>query len=235
VDDASVYWTNEAFGGPGGVMKVAKTGGTPVTLAAGAPFGIALDATDVYWTDGFGVGTVMKVPVGGGTPTTLATGTVNPQPIAVNAADVYWTDDNGLMKVPLKGGAVVTLAHAGGAAMGSLALDSANVYWMTAAGLLKVALGGGAVTTLAPPPTLAVWGSDATTPATVMGIAVDATTVYWGTWGCYGSLLSVPIAGGSPTTIDANRCYPQGVVVAGTSLYWAEQYTPGVVMRLTPK
>jgi hypothetical protein len=50
VDDTSVYWTNTVASR--NVMKVAKTGGTAVTLAAGlpAPQAIAVDSTSLYWT-----------------------------------------------------------------------------------------------------------------------------------------------------------------------------------------
>jgi hypothetical protein len=72
VDATSVYWTNRgarvASGGTttttgNNVMKVPIDGGTPTTLASASgqsePWGIAVDATSVYWTDLTG-GTVMK-------------------------------------------------------------------------------------------------------------------------------------------------------------------------------
>jgi hypothetical protein len=50
IDEASVYWS-----ALGGLRKVAKSGGTAVTLAATRAFDIKLDATSVYWTDGTAV------------------------------------------------------------------------------------------------------------------------------------------------------------------------------------
>lgn len=62
VDESSVYWTVPGSGSEGLIGKVAKDGGAPIELISGQdnPVAITVDATSVYWINGFG-GTVMKL------------------------------------------------------------------------------------------------------------------------------------------------------------------------------
>jgi sugar lactone lactonase YvrE len=74
-------------------------GGTQTGLASSSfaslssADGIAVDATNVYWTDKFG-GAVFKVPIAGGAKTLLAVGG-SPEQIFVDATSIYWTDVSG--------------------------------------------------------------------------------------------------------------------------------------------
>jgi predicted heme/steroid binding protein len=74
-----------------------------------------------------------------------------------------------------------------------IALDATSVYWTNYndGTVMKALLGGGAATKLA---------SGQSGPA---GIAVDGTSVYWVNQGSYkgvdGAVMSVPLAGGTPT------------------------------------
>jgi hypothetical protein len=68
-------------------MTVPVAGGSRTSLASGQPTGgIAIDGTNVFWTDRGGI---MKVPVRGGTATTVASPALSG--VAVDETSVYWT------------------------------------------------------------------------------------------------------------------------------------------------
>jgi hypothetical protein len=92
---------NAAYVAAGGQLaRIAFDGGT-TTLASGFPFGVAVDATDVYWTD-LMAGTVMKIATDGGPAFTLASGLSGPVEVAVDATGVYVLDSLGLRRLTPK-------------------------------------------------------------------------------------------------------------------------------------
>jgi hypothetical protein len=129
------------------------------------------------------------------------------------------------------GRCLVTLAELTSAVSG-LAVDKNNIYWTDFAGnVQKLALGG--ESTGATPVTLAS-GQDG--PG---AIVVDATNVYWvnnafdkpgtdgGTPG--GSVVTVPIAGGTPTSLATMQAEPYGIAIDTVNVYWCDFYTGAVV------
>ena len=94
------------------------------------PYGIAVDAANVYWSDD---SSIYKVPLGGGAATSLASGRC----ISVDATSLYYvtyTPPGGsLMKTPLAGGAPTLLARVD-ATCSATAVDSTSVYWTVAPG-----------------------------------------------------------------------------------------------------
>jgi hypothetical protein len=149
VQGGFVYWTSAGGADDAGsVMRVQVGGGTPQTLAMAQayPWAIAVDATNVYWTNlgtsahGFADGAVMRVPLAGGSsPTPLASGLGEPSAIAVDATDVYFGEGATILRVPITGGSGPTVvASEPGPAIVSMAVDATSIYWSDTA-IVKVA------------------------------------------------------------------------------------------------
>jgi hypothetical protein len=235
VDATSVYWR---LGFADTIMKVSVNGGAPIKLGSGGqgggPGNIALDGTSVYWTSSGGSGNVRKVSIIGGAVITLAGGPdIYSDGIAVDAVSVYWTGVGGgngisVMKVPLDGGTVVTLASGQGT-QGSdfpIAMDGRNLYWPVDT---CPSDGGSCVETLQ---TMSVDGGTETTLASGVGdesIAVDSANVYCTgivcpTDGgvCAGDLVQVPLVVGAASTILASAASPESPIAIDTTnvYYW---------------
>jgi hypothetical protein len=126
-DDTSIYW------GGDGIFSVSRAGGTVTTLATTRQVstGLAIDDANVYWCAFSEASTpILSTPKTGGPSVTLATGQVGATAFAADGLNVYWTINEGVgavMKVPVSGGAPVTLASA--PTPGPIVLDDTSVYW----------------------------------------------------------------------------------------------------------
>jgi hypothetical protein len=118
---------------------------------------------------------------------------------------------------------------AAGQSPAALVVDANNVYWLNtvivsnqyAWSVMKAPAKGGATTMLASGPLAG--------QTTFWSLAFDATNVYWTN---SAKVMSVPIAGGSPTTV-AQSGSPDGLVVDATSIYWVDKSTnPNPIMKL---
>lgn len=120
---------------------------------------------------------------------------------------VYWVDytpgsGSNIKKVSKAGGPITVLASSLGA-VNQIAVDGSNVYWTeynegTGHGQIRsVPTSGGTITTLASG-TPAGSAYDVFVP---VGIALDATYVYWGETVGLGAVRRVPKAGGTVTDI----------------------------------
>src|SRR5208283_2526646 len=98
---------------------------------------IAVDASNVYWTNAphegdpakSSPGTLMAVPIAGGTPVTLAPAGEAPSCLVADGTSAYWMDGEGnLLKVTLNGGSPTTLVSEQSSCNG-IAVDSTSVYW----------------------------------------------------------------------------------------------------------
>jgi hypothetical protein len=145
------------------------------------PFGVAVDATHVYWVNHASgttaSGAVMRVAKSGGGAQTLAAGQSMPWSVAVDSTHAYWTNwsslgtfGNSVMRVPIAGGAPEVFSQpAGQIHPFDIALDATHVFWTAATGQVwKAPKSNGAT-----PQALVTGAKNAT------GIAVDTTHVFW--------------------------------------------------------
>jgi hypothetical protein len=180
------------------------------------PFGIAVDATNVYFTD-YDANTVGSVPIDGGPVTVLAKDQLGAYGIAVDSESVYFAAADHIGKVPLGGGTDTTLVAniwSGGANGQSLAIDATTVYFALLDGTVEsVPLGGGAVTTLTK------------SPGYLYDIALGGDKLYWGSTdndhNFLGTIRSVGIGGGSSEAIAQHQNLPNAVHLDGTTVYFA--------------
>jgi hypothetical protein len=190
VDETNVYWTNLGTWKSdettsyvdGAVMSVPLRGGTPTALATGVskPEAITVDAVNIYWGSVGAQNTVMQLPKGGGTAIALnvgpGSGTTGPGLLGIvsDGTNVYWTDEyyGFVLKAPVGGGSITMLASSQDAPT-ALTIDATDVYWLNfgTGSVMKVPISGGTPVMVAPGPGFT--SGD--------GIAVDATSVYWGT------------------------------------------------------
>jgi hypothetical protein len=117
-------------------------------------------------------------------------------------------------------------------------VDANNIYWTNEGsypdgGVMQAPIAGG------PPMTLASGVPDP------LGIAVDSANVYWvnagttssvdgratRTWNGDGSVMKVPIGGGTPTVLASGLSGPYGIAIDGTSVYWTN-VGDGTVMKV---
>jgi hypothetical protein len=201
------------------------------------PYGLAIDAINVYWGND---DAVMKVPIGGGAPVKLAAGRFVTG-VAVDAKNVYWINgattkdsvDGSLMQLAIGGGSPVVLASALDNPH-SLVVDVTSVYWANVGTyqvgppqssanngtVMKAPIGGGGATTLAS-------GQNAPT-----GVAVDAANVYWTNNTESGSVMKVPIVGGTLTALAWNQFLPTDIVVDAKNVYWTNHHPSASVMKV---
>lgn len=156
VDDSYVYWTERSPGGGGAIRRVSKhlAGGVVDTLVSGSylddPWGIAVDDTQVYFTE-LGSGKAPRMPKAGGAISDFvpADPTYMGQDIAVDGTNVYWLDTTGtatgrLRRAPKGGGTVENLALGLFGPTG-LNLTATHVYWSTDYGVWRLPIGAGEV------------------------------------------------------------------------------------------
>ncbi len=206
-------------GGPGGCgaacMGTCRAGRCLTRLSGSVPrqWGLlAVDATNVYWTD-YLAGTLMTVPLAGGMTTTIASGTGFATGVATDPSGIYFADEG-----PTSGpaaGTIVKLGRGGGTSTlvsstlpSAIAVSGGTVFWAGPQSLVATSLATG--TSL----TLATTQSFAGNPS----VAVAGSSVAWMN-AADGSILLTPVAGGATTTLVA-AAQPVAMVADAANVYW---------------
>jgi hypothetical protein len=214
----------------------------PVTTALD-PFGIALHAGMVYWTDG---SNVHGAPVGATAPTKTWFGAEAVRGLAVDDSGVYWGyyDQACLGRALHTSNVPTTLGACAGTFGGKMAVDATHVYWV-------VRQQNGSPCTSGPdccgpsdtgcvmridkegkePASFFVQAEEEPTT-----LAVDETHVYWGNFvnGVNeGSIKRCPKDGcaGSPEVFEAAAGSPADMVFDGDHLYWLDRHHARVVRK----
>ena len=264
-----VYWANFSILGDNkyeyGVKTAPKEPGAEAYEVEGIwALAVAVDASHVYFTDGF---SVSKKPLGGGSITQLATGQAIEAgaSIAVDDESVYWPNRNlgTVMKAAKDGSSMETVAS-GQASPMRVALDDTHVYWVNTVdpgAVMSTPKSGGAPESIADnqhgPSALAVgpahvawtttgdqtiWlaqkgGGQATKIASghfSTAIALDDKHIYW--LRSDTGAVRAPVGGGPTTTLSVGQTGCSEIALDDGFVYWTRNaVTKGSKVLKLPK
>ncbi|OIQ99461.1 hypothetical protein GALL_183980 [mine drainage metagenome] len=215
---------------------------------AGSTADIVVDGTYAYWVNTVSstscspscTWTILRVPIAGGTPSQLASTNSEIVALASDANNIYWEErgigpvttgcqcGSTIKAVPKIGGTVVTLVDGllNGLTSGSwiptggIAVSGSAIFFAdstsTSYQMLEIPNTGGTVSILATVPTNIGNAQNA-----IRSITAGSANVYWLDSG--NSVLdSVPIVGGSVTTLANGLNGPTDLAINASTAYWVE-------------
>jgi hypothetical protein len=199
-----------------------------VVLAETGGDNLVIDATNAYWVSAAGGTQLFRASLSGASgPVALASLPCGAGGLALDSTSLYWTvyenctvppgfsAANLVMKMPLGGGAAITLASGQNYPQG-IAVDATSLYWAAQSDqrVMKLSLAGGV------PVALAV------NQVYPQSVAVDGTSVYWANSGsagdptAVGGVMKVPLGGGAPVTLAGNLPNADHLLVDATDAYF---------------
>jgi hypothetical protein len=224
------------IGGVGFIDAFATGSATMAALdvgAIGSAGGMAVDATNLYWTDP-GMQTVLEMPKGGGIVITLATGQANATGIAVDPTHVYWIANGGVESAPIESAGVtsvpppVVLASTTTNTAGPtpIAVQAGTVYWADYQNgqILSIAAGGGTASTIA------------TSQPNPTALTADSKAVYWTNNVAGGNLVKQELSGGASVTMVTGLPQPTALTLGYSEVFVAVIIADdGYMLKISPK
>jgi len=178
-----------------------------ITSGVGDIRDIAVSGGFVY----FAATGVYRVPLSGGTPQLVGSGGIGTTAaLALSGSSVYFihntSNARGLFAVPMSGGTATQVAALNPNvtwAARRLAADSSTAYWIDYFNLTSVPLAGGTPVTWGD---ASAWG----------GPAIAGSALYWTAGANHGDIYTMPLGGGTVTTLlDAFGPYDTIAVASG--------------------
>lgn len=134
--DTTAYW----FYGGTGLVSCDMIGGCnanpnvvwPTTVTSAGGTAMAVDATNIYWSDELNQLISSCPRTGCTTPTTIAmppNGQQIRKGVATDGTNVFFVTATGIYSVPVAGSATPTVVVTGLGGAAGIALDATNVYW----------------------------------------------------------------------------------------------------------
>jgi hypothetical protein len=214
------------------ILARLRSAAPTVLLALTAPLGSACSSGSTSSAPAAGAGDggpkQVEGPDAGPSPgqVTLAAG-ITAYALSVDATNVYASTQTSIVKVPIAGGAPVTLVSVSSQddSIEGLAVSSDSVYWSESGEsdggsevlILSVPIAGGTVATIA------------TESGFASALATDATSLYWSGSATTGTcpappcstLSKAPLAGGTPLLLSSNAGNPTYLAFDDANVYWS--------------
>lgn len=197
----------------------------PISISVGgaAASSVAVDDTNIYWTDSVG-GKVQFKSKTSGEILTLASSQPSARWIVRVQDKLYWstlTNISGtyygnIASVSVSGGPatqVVSLQQGFGGTVDAIAADSQYVYWPNATNGINKTTIAGTETTLVGTPRVGLFD-----------MVSSGMTVWWTLGGNAGDTVMKAAVAGGAAQVEANgQAMPLGIAYYGGNLYWANQ------------
>lgn len=194
----------------------------PIILASNQnkPWGIAVDAANVYFSNRTSAGSIVQVPIDGGPTTILASNQNDPDCVAIDTGNVYWSNVAGgsVHMVPIGGGPLTVVAS--GQTPAGVAIANGEIFWTnwnSNGSIMKVPVPGAT-------PIVVATGQNLP-----HRIAVDGAFAYWTAYGA-GAVRRAPVVPGAVTTIASGQSYPIGIAIDANNVYWTNS-TAGSIYK----